>query len=527
MARIPIHNVGSVGVVKDKPAHLLPPEAWSDARNVRFRDGIAYKSLGHEDVFGTPSAAPYWSMPVTDVANVFWMYASLTKMYATDGTTHAEITRTVGGDYSTTEDRLWNGGILGGIAVVTNGVDKPQFWATAGLGADLADLTNWPATHLCRIIRPFKQHLVALNITESGTSYPHRVLWSHPADPGSVPVSWDITDPTKDAGQQDLSDSNFGAIIGAKQLRDILVIYKERSTWGMQYIGGAYIFRLFSIFDGIGLLNEKCVTSFNDGAKHFIATGEDIMLHNGQEPMSLLNNRWKRWLTRNIDSTYSKRAFVVENPREHEVWFCFPEVGSSYPTLALVWNSHENTVAVRELSGGISHIALGPIPGSGGGVWDSDTGTWNSDTAVWDAQTFIGNQARLLQSNKNTTNLQLLDSTEQFDGTNMTAYLEREGLAYIGQDRQGQPKAEFDGRKLFKRIWPKVTGGPVNVRIGSQEELGGTITWQGPKAFNPSTQRYLDFTVGGRLHAVRFESNGSVAWEVHGYDIEVEPLGML
>src|SRR5690349_20500427 len=99
MPPITVHTIASVGVVKDTAPHLLPPEVWSDSRNVRFRDGIAVKFLVHENVFRTPTVAPKWAVPVTDPTTVFWVYSNLAKVYATDGVAHAVITRAVGGDY--------------------------------------------------------------------------------------------------------------------------------------------------------------------------------------------------------------------------------------------------------------------------------------------------------------------------------------------------------------------------------------------------------------------------------------------
>lgn len=525
MARLEFHNVGALGVIKDRPAHTLPPEAWSDGRNIRFRDNSAVKITGHANVFGTLSGTPYWNMACPDPSNAFWIYGSLTKMYATDGTSHADITRTVGGDYGTVLDRLWNGGILSGVPVITNGVDVPQFWASPGLASDLAALTNWPANNVCRVIRPFKAFLVALYITKAGTVYPHRVKWSHPADPGTVPVSWDETDPTKDAGEFDLDGA--GSIVSGLRLRNAFVIYKERSTWLMQYIGGQYIFRFDELFESTGILGVHCVASFNDGAKHFVATGEDVIVHNGQELDSVLDQKWRRWLSRNIDSTYAKRSFVVENPIEHEMWFCFPEVGATAPTLAVAWNSHSGTVGVRELAGGIPFIAKGQIPGSGGGTWNSDSATWDSDTSTWDEQTFAGYQARLLQANPADIKLQQIDSGETFNGSNMTAYLQREDHAFDGQDRQGNPKAGFTKRKLIKRIWPKMIGSSVNWRVGTKENLDDAIVWGPTKSFNPATQKYFDVMQGGRLISLRVESNSDQSWELQGYDMEYELLGEL
>ncbi|KKL76808.1 hypothetical protein LCGC14_2041240, partial [marine sediment metagenome] len=248
MPRIPIHNIGVGGIIKDIPPHLLPPEMWSDGQNMRFRDGKVVKFTGHEAVFDPPSIAPYWAIAAQTAAEQFWLYAGLAKIYTVeqDGT-HTEITR-ASGDYTGIAGDLWDGTVLAGIPVVTNGVDDPQSWSPIAAATPLVDLPNWPANTTCKHIRAFKNFLVALHITESGTVKPHMVKWSHPADPGSVPSSWDDTDATKDAGEVELADSQAGIIQDALGLRDILLIYKDNSIWGMQHIGGQFIFRFFPMF---------------------------------------------------------------------------------------------------------------------------------------------------------------------------------------------------------------------------------------------------------------------------------------
>ena len=60
-----------------------------------------------------------------------------------------DITRASGGDYSATADDTWTSTILGGVLVMTNFYDKPQYWAlTDGVplsSQKMQDLNNWPA----------------------------------------------------------------------------------------------------------------------------------------------------------------------------------------------------------------------------------------------------------------------------------------------------------------------------------------------------------------------------------------------
>ena len=73
MTSIPIDDVASVGLVKDQPGYMLPPEAWTEAFNVRYKDGAVERLLGHSQVFGTPSVAPYFAMPLVTSSTVWWL----------------------------------------------------------------------------------------------------------------------------------------------------------------------------------------------------------------------------------------------------------------------------------------------------------------------------------------------------------------------------------------------------------------------------------------------------------------------
>ena len=51
----PVRGLGSVGIVQDTPSVLLPPEAWSDGRNVRFDNESVSKISGHLSILDTGS----------------------------------------------------------------------------------------------------------------------------------------------------------------------------------------------------------------------------------------------------------------------------------------------------------------------------------------------------------------------------------------------------------------------------------------------------------------------------------------
>lgn len=527
MPRISIHNVGTGGIIRDIPPHLLPPEVWSDGQNVRFQDDKVLKFDGHSAVFDPPSVAPYWALGVPTAIDHFVLYAGLAKVFTANGGDHFDITRAVGGDYTGAAANDWNGGLLGSIPVITNGTDVPQVWSPIATTQRLVDLVNWPATDRAKVIKPFKNFLVALNLTISGTTFLHRVKTSQPADPGSLPDSWDETDPTKDVVVKELDDTQAGIIQDGEELRDIFVIYKDASTWGMQFTGGRFIFRFFKIFNSTGILTQRCVVPIVNGSFHFVATGDDLILHDGQNAQSLIDKGWKRFLASTIDSDNIDRSFCVSNPRKDEAWFCFPKSGSTLPDLALVWNRRDGIMGVRDLQEAafIASTVVNDIATSQ--AWDDDAGSWEGDTTTWDERLFNPQALDLLQCDPTNTKLFHMDRTSQFNNVNMTSFVQRDGLAIVGVDRQGHPKADIGVHKLLKRVWPKAEGGPFEVRVGSQQSLGGPITFQSPQTFTPGTDDFVDVCVEGRLLTIRFQSTADVAWKLHGYDVEIEVLGGL
>lgn len=527
MTQIPFYMVGSVGLVKDVSDHELPPLAWSDGKNVQFRDGKITRRDGYLAVLNPPAVTPYWLMFAFTPTDSFWLYMSLTKAYATDGANHVDITRTVGGDYSTTDTRLWTGGILSGIPVITNGVDVPQSWSPVSLSQVLVNLPNWPGTVRAKIIKPYKNFLVALGVTKSSVYYPHLVKWSHPAVPGAVPSSWDETDPTKLAGEVEIGDEQPGEIQDALTLRDMLVIYKENTVHGMQFIGGSQVFRFFPILNNAGVLSTHCVASIKEGRAHIIATADDLVIFDGQNTESVLDERMKTWLENNLESAASNRAFVFAVPRTKEAWFCFPTTGQTWPNVALVWSWQENTLSLVDLPPNFTFATVGALS-STSDTWDTSVGTWDADATIWDVVNFRANFFQIVGTQIDPNTLLGLEQGQLAAGGEYRAFVQRTALAITGKDRiSGQFKSDIGVRKLVSRIWIKARGSTFRVRMGGQEQIDGPITWLPYQSFNPVTDRFKDFMINTPLYSLEFDSETSGQWIIDGYDLELVPVGNL
>lgn len=339
---------GSVGLVTDPYEQDVPANAWSTIMNARFGDKGARSFLGHTLVMEDAPAlsiTPLWVQFFPYDSDPRWMYADNNKMFVFEDETHSEITNT-GGDYNATE--RWQGNIFNGLGIFNSAGDPPQLWGPIAKATLLVDLTNWPANFLCRFIKPFKNFLIAGNIFDASVQRPFRVLWSHPADPGTVPSSWDVSDATVDAGQFDLGKTSDEVVDGL-DLGDLFIVYRENSVYAMQLTGTSFVFRNFNLELGGGILWKDCVQPFPGG--HVVASQDDLYIHTGARGSytSALTGRVRKWVVANRDTDNYKNSFLVTNRPEKEIWYCFPEVGHTFASIAVVWNWIDGQVGLREL----------------------------------------------------------------------------------------------------------------------------------------------------------------------------------
>lgn len=524
MAVVDINDLASIGQINDIAPYMLPPEAWTLAENMRYNKGGVEVLAGWAQVFGTPGVAPHFAMPVKTASQTFWLYTSLTKGYVFDGTTHTDITRTVGGDYTANDTANWNGVVFGGIPILNDGTDVPQYWSTPSVATKLTALPNWPATMRAAIIRAFGSYLVAFNVTDTGTNFPHLVQWSNPASPGSVPTSWAYSNPATEGGRKDLPDTNSGFIKEALPLASSMYIYKEKSIWKMTYIGGTFIYQFDVFLDDTGILGPRCVCYDGTGQQHVVVTQDDIIMHNGNTAKSILTDKQRVTLFNSINRLAAETSFIFLNKAKDEIWFCYPEAAQTRPSRALIWN-YKKGIGACSFASGITfrNAVAGDIEGATDELWSTGTDLWDDDTGPWSQ---IFKQKIVLSSPANTKFYQL-DSGITRDGAAFIPTLQREDLGVTGRKRTGELLNDFTSEKLVDALWPKVAGAAIRVRVGFREYVNGPLTWQDYAAFDPATMMWINTIVNeslpgsGRAFSVEFSATTSAAWRLDGYSVDV------
>lgn len=523
---VEFNDLGTFGTMPDRPSYQLPPEAWSFAHNMRIIDGVPWRLSGYSQCFGTPGTAPHFAMTIADPNTPWWLYTSLTAAYAYDGSTHYNITRAAGASpYTASNGRDWNGTMLGGVPILNNGADVPQFWASYSSGTDLADLTNWPSTLRAKIIRSFGPYLVAFNISKSGTRYPHMAKWSHSADPGSVPSSWDETDETKDTGEKDLPDVESGEIVTAMMLSGQMYVYKESSVWRMRLIGGRFIFAFDSFLEGLGALGPRAVCLIANKNMHLFVAADDIYVHNGSSHEPILTKKWKKTFYEELDAINYRNTFVFDNPQNHEVWICYPTSGNEFPNKALIWNyKYGKDGAFTTADCNFRYALVGNVQTSDNGTWNADDVTWEENDIPWDSSLL----RRIVVCDPSNTKFYVFDGSPTRNGVDFTSTLRREGLSFVGRNfRTGEYVVDVKKIKTMKRMWLKVTGDSTDLRVrfGASMGVRDTTTWNPRVVFDPATQDYFDQIITGRLVGFELRTVSGYPWGLEGYKLEVNVGG--
>lgn len=357
MARVKIAGLGGPGFVQDTQDYDIPPEAFTEVRNVRFNPKGAVTVGGHKAVMSPAAFNPLWLRVFPPIENPLWVYAGLTNVVAYNGG-HVDITRE-SGPYTAITNQRWTGEVLNGIGIFNNTVDVPQMWSRFDASVKLVDLPNWPANLRTRSLRTFKNFLIALYTEEDGQDRPFRFRWSHPAAPGNYPASWELGNPVYDSGEKDIAETEDYLVDGLR-LGDLFIIYKQRSVYAAQYVGRPNIFAHWPIIPNKGLLWRDCVQSFQRG--HFVVGIDDIYVHNGQRgsEVSIVEAQLRDWIFTQVDGSNYFNCYTVNYARRNEIWFCFPEAGGTYPTICLIYNTITGGIGVKDLDH-VPFIYPGPV----------------------------------------------------------------------------------------------------------------------------------------------------------------------
>ena len=486
------------GLNKDLPPQDLDAQTYTDIHNLKLKDGRVIPVQGYNQVFETGLPIPpehVLGIVKQDVPTIF--IAGSGAIHQNASGLWTDVSRLSGGAYQTSLP--WQSTILNNCVFMNNGQDPLQVLESAA--SDFKDSVNIPTNFTAKVFRGFKNYMFALNISEAGiTQIPTALRWSDPADPGTEPPSWDVTDPTTQAGQVALADTD-GAILDAVQLRDSLMIYKTDSVYSCQFIGGVYVFSFQKIINGKGALSTGCIAPFENN--HFVVGYDDIYVHDGLQAKSISQGRIKEFFYSDLDQDYLENVFTFPNQEEKEVWLCYPndDAINGSCNQALIWNWEYNTWSTRDLPN-IANCSLGIVNPQIDDLWDAGVDdTWDLGQLHWDANNYSRANLSVLMASKEDNHLYQLNNTGLFDTLPFEFYMEKLSHAYGGDNNH---------IKYLNHLTPDISGnGVLTQRFGVQNHLGEGVRWGEITTY--TIGRFRMFARGaGRYFSQRFSGSTDV-----------------
>ncbi|MES2187952.1 MAG: hypothetical protein V4505_25600 [Pseudomonadota bacterium] len=420
-------------------------------------------------------------------------------------------------------DDRWTGGVFNGVLVLNNGVDVPMYWG-GDVTKKLRMLPGWDTTHRAAVIRPFKTHLIALDITKGvGTTpvrYPNMLKGSWAAIPGAVPPGWDTSNAGQDGIERDLAET-ADLMVDCKAYGDTLIVYKGLTAYAVRESFTNTIYNSQRIQGSQGMLTRGCVAETPKG--HVVLTNGDLVLHQGGAPTSLAEGRIKRYLFNTMDPAKRARAFVVVNPKCKEVWVCFASRYSDSCDTAVTWNWDADTFGHRSLPG-VTYGASGQIAQVlGGDTYATNTTRYIDNVRAYNEVEYSPSEDLLLLS-RALPMITLAEVGGTDAGTLLTDYLERRGM----------PMGDGRMQKAISIVNPRasaISGTLLGVSVGAAKNADQAPSYMPAATFVIGQQQEVTQTSdNGGFLALRFSRSAVDPSPIQPYrlrslDIEYMNLG--
>jgi hypothetical protein len=542
MSNIPVRNLGGSGIISDVNPYDLAPNAFSAGVNVRFENGNVTRAPIFRNVHDlvTPTLNIGHMLALPDISGgpeaLVLVASDYSKFLSVTGATEVDVTPTV----ITTGDteQPFTSCFLGNVAYVNRRQNVPFSKTVAD--TRFQPLANWDASWRCGVLRPFKDTLIALNVTKGGVEFPSMVKWSDFTQFGSVPPSWDATSPTNNAGENILNEM-VGPIIDGLALRDSFYIYGAREVWAVNYIGGTFIYDFRKRFNDRGAINTNCVVEV-DGL-HYVFDNNDIYVHDGASPRSIIHGLNKDFVFGSIKPENKHLFFVEYDTNLNELHFNYV--------------ADDRLVGFRDVTKGCNRAAVFNVRS---GVWtfydlpnvtgstsaeltagltyeDMSTLTYPDYAGTYIGEDAVGQKHLLYVGNRDTTvglTKSRIYGLDLASGGRLSAPIEPESLKPalierigIDMDDMGSPLTAY---KSLLGFYPQIgIDGEVNTvsfQFGATDTTGIQPLWTTPQIFNPVSQNKIDVRIAGRYLAYRLIQTGLSDFSLSGFDVRANQRGM-
>lgn len=459
---------------------------------------------------------------------------------------------------------LWSSCKLADIVYI-NRNDRPPWYitnqATNFVSLDFApgyasSADAWQSNWTCNFLTTCGGALVALGMTENGTYYPTKIRTSAFPLIDTTPVSWNQENPTTSASSNYLAEME-GPIIDACALGQNLVIFSQTQSWLMVPDNtSGLIFDYTQLPFSKGSIAPNCSVQIN--SRVYVFGTEDIWVTDGVTEQSICDQRTRDFIFAGLNISDSNACFVVHNEELKEILFCYPS-SDGYTQ----WPSNANTPTSCNRSATYNYNldqwvfddipylwggGRANFPPSGGTLvaWDNSTSTWDLLSGPWSTLTDTSKRCVCTigsgynQMVGTTTNVILNTQLYAFDKLNNGAtnfsvdalasirypYFECTGVDLDEVGKQLNQYWQFNWIVPQGRIDPQ-SNQLLQFSLGSSDGYNDAIVYEPYLGYNGNDLYYIDSQLNGRFMSIRFQFNDFRDFSLSGFDINVQPTGLL
>jgi hypothetical protein len=507
-------DFSSIGLVVDVPSNAVPMGGWSDSLNVRpkngsvqgvnaFVDNIALHNSNTNIINGKAQAICQF----TPAGSSSLVIAYIVKrsndnkgsvvLYDTGTSAWNDITNATADQVFTFDEahppQIF---VFNELLIVNPASDAPPQWTTAAVGAgSLQEFPNWINDSsgqpiIARILKGFNNRLLAMNIKEehgAGTSddvfQPIDLIWSSniTAISSLASVQWSAAS-TNTAGDAFLVDTP-GKILDGGQLGEFFIAYKSDSVVRIRETGDSYVLAIESIFEDDGIYSTRCFANIGN-SQHLVVGNYGVYVHDGQsQKQDIAKDLFKDTMYALVKPAERDRAFVFQQTRDKEVWFCL--------------SSNAN-------SGNGCDFAF---------VYDYDTAKLHKRTLPGLSDIFeteLNGQLKIYATKPDDNKIQLLSETAYESG----GFFER----------QNDNMTDATAMKMVNKIIVNSIG-TCNIAIVGTKYLSDSKSYSN-QLFNPASSHKIDTRASGRYMNLRVTMNGSTNPQLSKLQFSVKVIGV-
>jgi hypothetical protein len=325
-------------------------------------------------------------------------------------------------------------------------------------------------------------------------------------------------------------------IIDGATLGSNFLVYSQDQVWGMEFVGGTFIFNFRKLFDDAGVINQNCIEEVE--GKHYVFDRDDIYVTDGNTRASICDGRVREYIFGGMDNSKTDVCFVLHNSLLEELYFCYHSgddmaeyTDGDFCNRAAVYNYKEDVWSFQDLpnvaSGSEANINSTTSYADATQSYDNIGGSYHDQESPYTRHPLVVSQSGSGVATSKVYGIDLVDEgslAQAIDqAVSKDVLLERIGLDL---DEMGVP---LSGYKVINRILPQIsTSSPDGVfefTFGAADTPIATPNYANSSNFDARSSYKLDTRISGRYLSYKMTTAIPKDFAFSAMDVEVVVTG--